>query len=551
MSAVKRLKAVAAGFRRRLLGQMVPQPRQLLSALEVERQKLIKGLLQTNCTSRSALRVLFWEPGGLPPMLTRNAVIATALRLRGVETQFVICDGAPTACILRDVGDGQPISSWKEKCSQCSQACVSEADSFALPWWGIGFLVPEKHRSELRELAQRIPFEEIGGFTYCDIEVGQLAISSVVRYFKGLSLAEHEDIVREYLYAGLVHVDAVISAIARFKPDRIFMSHGCYVDYGAALSVALNVGIPATVWGSSYHENHCYVHTITLPNNRSYQLLSEEAWQERKDAPLTAQEDRHLDDYLDKRYTTNIAFDLRLSGPPASPDEVRRKLGLVDAKPVWCIFSHLSWDNVFNYAPMALNSVELWVLETIRTISAISDVTWLVKIHPAEIYTATVNGVQSLIEKNFPNLPSNVRIIAADSDINTYGLYSVVDGGVTVFGTPGLELSLLGKPVIVAGEAHYAGLGFTHDGFTKEKYIELLQSAASLPRLSTSQRQLARQYAYSYFIQRQIPFTMLEKETGAWGNLDMEKANLLLPGQDDAMDMICERVIGGGDFILE
>ncbi|MGB8707610.1 MAG: hypothetical protein WCD72_06670 [Dehalococcoidia bacterium] len=489
----------------------------------------------------------------MPPILNRDAVIATALRIRGVEVRFVICDGAPVACILREVVSEQLPFLWGKKCPGCLRACANEAASFNLPYDGIGELVSEERRAELRVLAQSVPADELATFRHLNVEVGQLAVSSTIRYFKGLSSEGHEDIVREYLYASLVNTEAAITAIACFKPDCLVMTHACYVDYGTAQSVATNAGIPVVVWAGAYLERHCYMNTkVPQSRNRSYQLLSAEAWRQRRELHLTRREDERLDSYLNARYTTDVAFDLKLSSPPVAVDELRRKLDIPGNKPVWCIFAHVSWDDVFSYgAQAAFDTAELWFIDTIRTIMALPDVTWLVKLHPAEIPSGTVYGVQSLIEEHFPELPHHVRLIPADSDINVYGLYPVLDGGVTMFGTAGLEMAVLGKPVILAGEAHYGRKGFTYDAPTQEEYRALLRRAAQLPKLSATQQALARQYAYSYFIQRQIPLRMLERGYGGWGPLDYQKLDLLLPGKDKALDMICEHILEGGDFIMD
>jgi len=65
--------------------------------------------------------------------------------------------------------------------------------------------------------------------------------------------------------------------------------------------------------------------------------------------------------------------------------------------------------------------------------------------------------------------------------------------------------------------------------------------------LSRAQTRLARQYAYSFFIQRQIPLSMTQ---GHWGDLDPEKLTRLVPGQDEVMDLLCARILDGEDMIL-
>lgn len=517
-----------------------------------EKKNLISNLIrQAKCpTPQSGKHVVFWEPGGMIPILTRDAIIATALKLRGVEAEFVVCDGAPSACILREAAEEQPLSLWHSRCPRCLGAYTEEAISFNLSFKKIGDYVTEDRRAELRALAQKVPVHEIATFRYREVEVGKLAVYSVQRYLKRGLIQGNDEVVREYLYAGLVNTEAAIAVIEHLKPDCMFMSHGCYVDYGAALSVAMHLGVPTIVWASAYLQHCSYMHMMREPGDRSFQTLGDEAWRQRREQPLTREENERLDKYLITRYTTDIAFDLKLSSRPESPNDLFHKLNIPKNRPVWCIFAHLNWDNAFTYAPMAFDTVESWIIETIQVLSILPEVTWLIKIHPAEVFLGTAEGIQNLIEKEFPKLPSNIRIIPADSDINIYGLYSILDGGVTVFGTPGLETALLGKPVIVAGESHYVDKGFTYDGLAKSKYLELLRNAYRLPLLSPRQKELARQYAYSYFIQRQIPLRMIKGYSG-WGPMDYQKLELLLPGKDPFINFICERIFDGKDFVMD
>jgi hypothetical protein len=140
--------------------------------------------------------------------------------------------------------------------------------------------------------------------------------------------------------------------------------------------------------------------------------------------------------------------------------------------------------------------------------------------------------------------------LGADSDINSYGLYQLIDGGVTIFGTVGVELAAMGKPVMLAGQAHYGAKGFTLDAATQAEYLAMLERAATLEPLSTQQTALARRYAYWYFVQRQIPIRAINLEQGHWGDLDLERLDSLLPGRDPIMDVVCRNIVEGRDFIL-
>jgi hypothetical protein len=220
-------------------------------------------------------------------------------------------------------------------------------------------------------------------------------------------------------------------------------------------------------------------------------------------------------------------------------------------KPVWAVFAHINWDSVSDFAPMAYASFDDWMLDTLRHIVDIPDVQWLVKVHPVEAWDNPATGVQRLIERYFPELPDHVKVVPAEENISPANLYELIDGGVTVYGTAGLELALLGKPVIVAGEAHYGGKGFTHEGRTPDAYRELLKRASQIGPLLPEQRLDVRKYAYSHFIRRQIPLEIVHDPNSSWWAFQVDKCELLLPGKDPFIDFICEKLLDGRDFSMD
>jgi capsule polysaccharide export protein KpsC/LpsZ len=199
---------------------------------------------------------------------------------------------------------------------------------------------------------------------------------------------------------------------------------------------------------------------------------------------------------------------------------------------------------------MAYPSFDDWMIDTIEQVVQIPEVQWLIKIHPIEAGLDREIGVQRLIETRFPNLPSHVKMIPAAEEISPLEFFDLVDGGVTVYGTGGLELAMSGKPVIVAGEAHYARRGFTEDGMDVASYRKLLARARCIGPLTDEQRALARRYAYSLFIQRQVPLPVVHDPKSLWWHMQFETREQLLPQKDPFLDFICDRLIDGKEFIM-
>lgn len=69
--------------------------------------------------------------------------------------------------------------------------------------------------------------------------------------------------------------------------------------------------------------------------------------------------------------------------------------------------------------------------------------------------------------------------------------------------------------------------------------------------LSEEQKRLAKQYAYCFFIERQVPFPVVKDPDSNWWKFQFDKRELLLPGKDPFVDLICDRILDGQDFVMD
>jgi capsule polysaccharide export protein KpsC/LpsZ len=191
------------------------------------------------------------------------------------------------------------------------------------------------------------------------------------------------------------------------------------------------------------------------------------------------------------------------------------------------------------------------MIDTIDVVKNITNVQWVIKVHPAEARFDQKYGMENLIKSYLPVLPNHIRVLAAEEDINPLDFFDTIDGLVTIFGTSGLELAIKGKPVVLAGEAHYGRKGFTYDADSQEHYHDLLRQVSEIPVLTATQTKMARKYAYCYFIQKQIPLDVVKDPISKWWKFQFNKRELLLEGEDLVVDFICERIVDGNDFIMD
>lgn len=496
-------------------------------------------------------KVLFWVPGGMPLMLQLEAGIATAMRLRGIDVHLVICDGPFTACMKREIKNPLPVNRWGESCGECRLQTRAVLDSFGVPYSFLGDYVSDEKRKILRESGLRQTWSSLPEFEYAGISLGKNVKSAAIRYLQGEPLAGHEAIVPEYACSALICAEAAQRAFDQHRPDRIFTSHGTYVDWGPALSVALARKIPVAAWMSSFLKTRFYFRHIEDAKHIDFNNMSAQAWKEVKRREIKPSHLARVNRFLENRYHQRTSFDMpHLKKYSGQQSALKKQLIAFPDKPVWAIFAHISWDAVCDYSPMAYENFDDWMIDTIKEIQRITDVNWLIKIHPSEAWDKPALGVGEMIRRIFPDLASHVRVVPADADINPLEFMEILDGGVTAYGTSGLELALLGKPVILSGEAHYGGKGFTYDGLSPDAYKTHLRRAAALSPVNDDQLSLARKYAYSYFVERMVPLPVLRNDHSAWWFFQYDQAERLLPGKDSFTDFVIQRIMDGKDFIM-
>ncbi len=512
-------------------------------------QQLYAGVEQPPATAPT---VLLWVPGGMALLLHVEAVIAAALRCRGYNVHAIICDAPYHACVRREITNPEPIADWGNLCKTCIATNRSVLDVMGIPYSHIGDFVPQEMRDEFRKVAAELDPTTVNTLTHRGLQIGHNVTSTITRFLQGNRLDDWSELVREYAYSALVTAEAAARSFELFKPARVFMSHGTYVDWGPALHRALQMGIPVTGWKASYLTSRFFFRHVEDPARIDFHKLSDRAWERLLRTPFSAKEEASLERFLIRRYHHRVSFDMKtMQEYTGDLDRFKARFGIDDGKPVWGIMAHINWDSVSDYSPMAYPTFDEWVIDTVNRVSELTDVQWLIKVHPIETSDNPAAGVKRLIETRFPNLPPHVRLIPPEEQISPLDFFSLLDGGVTVYGTSGLELAVKGKPVILAGEAHYGAKGFTYDGLDIESYRELLARAGSIEPLTAEQVRLARIYAHSYFVQRQIPLPIVRDPGSVWWAVQHEKRELLLPGKEPFLDFICDHLISGEDFIMD
>ena len=199
------------------------------------------------------------------------------------------------------------------------------------------------------------------------------------------------------------------------------------------------------------------------------------------------------------------------------------------------IFSHILHDTLYFFGDEIYDSYAHWLVETVKIACKNKKINWYIKFHPSNIYRGEFKKGRSkeedIIRQEIKEIPPHIKFIYPNTEISPWDWLNFADYGITIRGTAGLEMSILGKPVILAGRNRYENNGFGILAKNKKDYKNLMMK---LPVLNKRERnvdiQKANLYFYGVFKKKCFDFVKLKiiKNIGkfSWSkvNFNMQKS---------------------------
>jgi hypothetical protein len=496
--------------------------------------------------------------GSYAHAMTLESVVAAALTFRGAEVHVLLCDGVMTACAECEASLYPDIATFAERgpggdlCRDCTWPAERVYSHLGLKVHRYSDWLTAEERAEARRLAATVPYAGISGFRFEGLAIGEHAHAGALRFFATGSLEaepQAEPILRRYLEAALLTAFASRRLFRSMTFSSAVFTHGIYVPWGIVGEVARREAVHVVNWNVAYRKRRfifshgdTYHHTLmTEPRDH---------WQ---GTPLSTAQDRELAKYLSSRREGLFDWIVFHRARRQNADDIARQIGIDPSKPVIGLLTNVTWDAQLHYPVNAFPNMLEWLVQTCTYFSTRPDLQLLIRVHPAEIsgFPPSRQPILRELRKRLPDLASNITIVGPESDVSTYALMSLCNAAI-IYGTKmGVELTSVGLPVIVAGEAWIRNKGLTHDASSPEEYFEILQRLPFTERLSEKQVVRARRYAYHFFFNRMIPLPFIDPKAGyPIYRLKLERLRQLLPGASEGLDTICEGILGQRPFVM-
>ncbi|PSN20257.1 hypothetical protein C7271_03060 [filamentous cyanobacterium CCP5] len=495
--------------------------------------------------------------GGHSAVTPVDSLLAVALTFRGANVHILLCDKLLPACMqaqARQFPDQDEFvhhGPSQTLCDACFEPAQNMYHMLGLTLHRYGDWVTEAELESSRKLSEELPYTDIAHYQLEGLAIGEHALAGALRFFARGTLDQEpnaEPILRRYFQASLLTAYATQRLLKTHAFESVSLHHGIYVPQGVIAEVARQQQVRVASWCVAYRKQ-CFIFSHGDTYHRTLMTEPISHWER---LPWTTAMETQVCDYLKSRWQGTQDWIWFHEKPEENVAKIAAEAGLDPSRPCIGLLTNVMWDAQLHYRANAFPNMLDWVLKTIHYFMQRPELQLVIRVHPAEI-RGTIPSRQSIVEEiytAFPELPANILIIGPESPVSTYAVMELCNA-VLIYGTKtGVELTSMGIPVIVGGEAWIRNKGITQDASSVEEYFQHLDKLPLADRLSEDLTRRARQYAYHFFFRRMIPLSVMQPHGGSPPfKIQFDHLDDLLPGRNLGLDVICDGILQGSEFI--
>ena len=290
------------------------------------------------------------------------------------------------------------------------------------------------------------------------------------------------------------------------RPDYVIVPNGTIQEMGVLYRIAKWMQIPVTTYEFGEQRKRIWI----AQNREVMRQETDDLWEARKNLPLDDEAFEKMRNMLSARQRADLwgNFTRRWQGTEkVGSEKIRSELRL-DDRPIVFLATNVLGDSLTLGRQTFSKNMAEWIERTVQYFAERKDAQLIIRVHPGETLTHGQSMVD-VVTRLMPMLPSHIHLIKPTDKINSYDLVDIATVGLVYTTTMGLEMPMSGVPVIVSGQTHYRGRGFTMDPDSWVSYYRMIGNILDNPSgavLTEDQVKLAWQYAYAFFFEYARPF---------------------------------------------
>jgi hypothetical protein len=289
------------------------------------------------------------------------------------------------------------------------------------------------------------------------------------------------------------------------RPDVVITPNGSILEFGVLFEVARYLQIPVSTF--EFGEQN---YRMWLAQNDDVMLQdTTPLWEARQATPLEDAEWERIRAMFASRQGGEQweTFARQWQRAPSQGGEQARQTHSLDERPLAFLPTNVLGDSL-TLGRDVFTGMTHWIRETIRWFGQHPQYQLVIRIHPGE-GIGWGPSTYDLLAESFATFPENVTVFPADAEVNSYDFADAAAVGLVYTTTMGLEMAMRGMPVLVTGQTHYRGKGFTQDPDSLDDFFLRLEQILLNPdqhQPDEAAVQTAWTYAYRFFFEYPQPF---------------------------------------------
>jgi hypothetical protein len=498
-------------------------------------------------------RVLVFSPYQLWKVHTiYEETIAKSCQVQGASVEYLLCDGLSPECDQH--WDSKSNSSRPpDLCQRCQIVAEDSLDKLGFPYRWLGDFVTHSEKTRAADWAQTLRLDEFRNAQFDGAPLGEWVLSSVISYFRkyppDLNNEHVTNVYRGFLLGAAIVNIGIQEYLDSNAIDSALLFNGRQSITRVALEVLRERGIRVlTHERAEYQRGH-----INLKPNAH--CMSPEPfkafWNMWSQAPLDREAlNTTLNWLIQRRYGANLAW-IPFNKPSVARASIKTRLNLRPGQRLWALFTSSTDETAGD--PLLrgpFESQDEWVRDVVQWVGAHKDVQLVIKVHPnlaGNLYIGKAVDELKTYQELKSTLPDNVRIVFPEDAFSAYALAEEADLGLTFGSTIGLEMAMLGRPVLLASRTSYELCSRILTVHNKEALPGMLEQCLQASPSRELQREAFR-LAYRYIFRFELPFPAVKVLHVFDAEANYGSTEDLARGKDSSLDKICNYLVDGQPF---
>jgi len=476
-----------------------------------------------------------------------------ALRLEGIPVVYFACHSGMSHCVL---GTNRDIVHKSPPCKSCiyqSKTLYKNVETFQrsnLPTSSVNWFDYQRD-PQLADAIANLPLQNLMTFEWQGLPLGALCLPGLRWILRIHHLSDDENtryLLREYILSAWNVGQKFSKLLDETEPRAVVVFNGQFFPESIARYIAQKRGIrvithevglqPASAF---FTDGEATAYPIRIPD----------------EFELNNDQNAKLDAYLAKRFQgdftmAGIKFWADMKGLEADASFLQKAS---EFKQIVPIFTNVIFDTSQPHANTVFEDMFDWLDMTLEVIREHLDTLFVIRAHPDELRVrkSSRETVEGWASSRGVDKEPNVIFVSPNESLSSYELIQKSKFVMVYNSTIGLEASIMGAAVLCGGKARFTQYPTVFFPQTVDEVRSRMEEFLDAEKIEAPAefKRNARRFLYYQLFRTSLPFGEFLEPSVRTTQTRLKSFRLDELLKADAVKVILEGVLEGGDFLLK